>query len=62
VASVNGRRVTCLCRCHTVRIISIDQLEAGTAASSCGCMPLTATENKMLRAEAERRRTQQDWK
>jgi hypothetical protein len=32
------RRALCRCRCGSTRIISVDALENGEAARSCGCV------------------------
>jgi hypothetical protein len=46
VLAVEGRRATCRCRCQTIRIIAVAALLDGSAASSCGCAPMTATEQQ----------------
>jgi hypothetical protein len=42
IVDVQRRRVICRCRCGAVHAIGIDALESGSAAPSCGCVPLPA--------------------
>jgi hypothetical protein len=52
-ADTTGKRIHCRCVCGRVRMLGLDQLEAG-AISSCGCRPPTIQESKALRAEQAR--------
>jgi hypothetical protein len=65
VLVVDRHRVTCICRCGTVRILNAEELSTGTVTSSCGCAPTNDTENKLKRQskDFERwRREQRSWK
>jgi hypothetical protein len=48
-----GKRIHCQCCCGRVRVLGLDQLEAG-AISSCGCRPPSLQERVALRAERMR--------
>lgn len=50
-----GKRVHCQCVCGRIRVLGIDELEAG-AISSCGCRPPTLHERVAIRAEQARRK------
>jgi hypothetical protein len=50
-----GKRIHCQCVCGRVRVLGLDQLEAG-AISSCGCRPPTLQEREAFRDERARRK------
>jgi hypothetical protein len=50
-----GKRIHCQCVCGRVRVLGLDQLEAG-AISSCGCRPPSLQERVALRGERARRK------
>jgi hypothetical protein len=54
-ADPTGKRITCRCRCGTVKVVALTALESG-ACRSCGCRPLTPQQRSELRAEQSRRR------
>lgn len=65
VLTVIGRRATCACCYGAVRVISVDALENGSGAPSCGCAPLTAAQLRIRaeeEAQRERRRDLRNWK
>jgi hypothetical protein len=54
-----GRRAGCRCCCGTVREVAVTALVDGTSRS-CGCVPLSAEQGDVLRAEAAWRRWKRD--
>jgi hypothetical protein len=58
IIAVDGRRVTAQCKCHQVRIITIEDLFSGVR-TSCGCRPAPKEYNDAAyeaRQERQRRR------
>jgi hypothetical protein len=51
----SGKRVLACCACGAVRQLNLADLQAGTAASSCGCQPPSASEREALELHAARR-------
>jgi hypothetical protein len=62
IASIDasGKRATCVCVCGVTCVISVQALESGSAASSCGCAVPTREHIKAIREEATQRRRQRD--
>jgi hypothetical protein len=59
-----GKRATCVCACHQVRAVAVEDLLAG-ARSSCGCKPPLRGHGQARRAEQqEHRRSREllDWR
>ena len=63
ILAVDGRAVTCRCRCHAVRIITIESLKDGTC-TSCGCSTPSAAKNRAVREahEEQKRRRLYNWR
>ena len=54
IVVIQGRRATAQCRCGAIRQLYVASLLDGSASSSCGCAPRTASERTaLLREEAE---------
>lgn len=49
----SGRRALCECRCKNLRSLMINSLVDGTAATSCGCAPLTKKQIAARQQERE---------
>jgi len=60
-----GRRALARCRCGTVRQLSVDAIESGTAAESCGCVAPSKQQRQAQLAEmveSARRNMLHDWR
>ena len=65
VLVADGRRITCICVCGTVRILAADAIITGTVTNSCGCRKVPEENLAFLRAAydaRQRRREMQRWK
>jgi hypothetical protein len=60
VLGLDGKRAHCVCACGVVRALAIASLIDGSAASSCGCAPLSPEQAAQQRGETERQERERE--